>query len=198
MSGHNVCSSSSVGCRATCLNYAGHGRYPRTQLARIRRTKYFFEDRPTFMADVYSDIERLIRKCKKEGLLPCVRLNGTSDIVWERVWPDIFQAFPNVQFYDYTKHIKRCNPTWYLPSNYHLTFSRSEDNQAECIEALNNGYNCAVVFKKCPTQYFGYRVRNGDDSDLRFMDRFGVIGLTPKGRAKHDKTNFVVLSGDGL
>lgn len=192
LSGHNVCSSSSAGCRAACLNTSGHGRYNYTQQARIKRNKWFFEDRPAFMAQLYADVYSYLRKCERENYLPCIRLNGTSDIVWETVWPDIFDNFPTVQFYDYTKHAKRFRSDWKLPTNYHLTFSRSEVNDDKCQEVLNNGGNVAVVFKELPKKYLGHKVQSGDETDLRFLDKARIIGLSPKGRAKYDKSGFVI------
>ena len=94
---------------------------------------------------------------------------------------------PDVQFYDYTVINKRM--TKYLngglPSNYHLTYSRKEDNQFKVIEALNNGANVSVVFEKyLPKTWNGFEVINGDKHDLRFLDKSNVVvGLT------HKKTN---------
>ena len=120
----------------------------------------------------------------------------------------IFEAFKEVQFYDYTKApiSKRQN----LPENYHLTYSYSEDTTPEMIaDNIANGRNVAVVFNVCkydnrkschnkckcslPTTWMGYKVISGDDSDLRFNDDIGVIvGLKAKGKAKHDNSGFVV------
>jgi hypothetical protein len=127
-----------------------------------------------------------------------VRLNGTSDIAWERVDPDLFQLFSGVQFYDYTKSPQRMRNylTGLLPENYHLTFSRTESNEPECSKVLARGGNVAVCFATLPPlgiEYLGAPVVNGDAHDLRFQDRSGVVvGLTAKGRAKHDRTGFTV------
>jgi hypothetical protein len=125
-------------------------------------------------------------------MIPAFRLNGTSDIRWETVpvngATNLMSLFPNVQFYDYTKHENRRN----LPANYHLTVSRSETNEAN-VFALP--YNVAVVFnsKTLPAEYNGRPVVNGDDTDLRFLDPTGVVvGLTAKGKAKKDPTGFTV------
>ena len=104
------------------------------QDARIRRTRLFFEDRTTFMAKLVDEVSKGIRKAERKGLIPVFRLNGTSDIRRETVpvsvdggqdYRNIFEAFPNTQFYDYTKLSNRRN----IPANYHLTFSRSESNE---------------------------------------------------------------------
>ena len=86
------------------------------------------------------------------------------------------------------------------PSNYHLTFSRSEANEADCRRVLEAGGNVAVVFGcPFPQTYLGATVINGDEHDLRHLDPRGgfIVGLTPKGRkAKRDASGFVVWSCD--
>ena len=173
------------------------------QDARIRRTRLFFEDRPTFMAKLVDEVSKGIRKAERKGLIPVFRLNGTSDIRWETVavpvvgGPDfrnIFEAFPHTQFYDYTKLSNRRN----IPANYHLTFSRSESNEDKLDEAVSNGMNLAVVFstkKKndLPARYRSLPVVDADETDLRFLDPKGsVCGLRAKGKATKDTSGFVV------
>lgn len=199
LSGRNTCPSSSAGCRATCLNTAGRGRFNTTQLARLRKTHWFFSDRIAFMNQLVNDVRAAERKAQRTGLLLCIRLNGTSDIRWENIsvgnHRNIFEMFPHIQFYDYTKHSNRfsgCHTT--IPANYHLTFSRSENNDAVCKHLLGLGVNVAVVFKgTIPPVYFGYSVIDGNENDLRFLDPSPVVvGLTAKGLAKKDVTGFVV------
>ena len=83
-----------------------------------------------------------------------------------------------------------------FPSNYSLTFSRSENNEAKCLDVLAKGGNVAVVFrtKELPSTWQGYKVVNGDKNDLRFLDPKGVvIGLYAKGKkARNDTSGFVV------
>jgi hypothetical protein len=98
---------------------------------------------------------------------------------------------------DYTKSVKRAleHARGQLPSNYHLTFSRSETNEAQCLEVLAAGGNVAVVFAgSFPVEYLGFPVINGDAHDLRHLDPRGcVVALSPKGtRAKRDASGFVV------
>ena len=40
---------------------------------------------------------------------------------------------------------------------------------------LSKGHNVAVVFDEVPETYKGYKVINGDESDLRFTDEKNVI-----------------------
>lgn len=197
LSGFNVCSSASEGCIEACLNTAGRGRMTAVQLARIARTKFWFADPIGFKAQIVSELQAFSRRCDKLGNRGAVRMNGTSDILWEKQWPQLFTTFPHIQFYDYTKHVKRCLGGYVLPSNYHLTFSRSEKNQADCLRVLEAGrHNVAVVFggKNFPSSWEGYPTYSADNDDLRFLDPPGghVGALYAKGKGKKDATGFVL------
>ena len=158
------------------------------QQARIRKTKMFFEQRDEFMKLLEADIRLGIKQAEKKGMIPCFRLNGTSDLAWEKY--GIIEKFPEVQFYDYTKI--RGRKVSHL-TNYHLTFSKADGNDMDARLAASEGMNVAVVFKEMPETYMGRVVINGDDTDLRFLDSKGVIvGLKAKGKAKKDTTGFVV------
>ena len=184
----NICQGATAGCKNACLFNAGRGRFSNVQIARINRTEFFLRDRKAFMERLVSDITKL---SNKYGNVLTIRLNGTSDIDFENIpvgeYDNIFDMFPNVQFYDYTKRFDRLLNV--LPSNYHITFSYAETgkNQLQALKALELGYNIAVVFgvkdkTKLPTKFNGYDVVTGDESDLRFLDRKNVvIGLTFKG-----------------
>ena len=189
ISGYEVCPRRSPGCTAACLYTAGMGAFSTVQQARIKKTKQFFEDRDNFLMQLRKDITALVRKAKKTNMTPAIRLNGTSDIEWTRF--GIMEEFPDVQFYDYTKVLNRLKQP--IPKNYHITFSKSEDNEMDCRWALNLGFNVAVVFNKLPETYFARPVISGDETDVRFEDARGVIvGLTAKGKAKKDLNNFVI------
>lgn len=195
VSGKEVCPARSPGCSAGCLYTAGRAEvFPSIMKSRVRKTKLFHNDRTAFLARLHKDIGSHVRKCEKLGVKPTVRLNGTSDIPWEIVAPSVFTAFPDVQFYDYTKIETRMGTTWKKPLNYHLTFSRSEKNEDACRRVLAQGGNVAAVFRNgMPDSYMGKPVYSGDKHDLRFTDPEGrVIGLVAKGRARKDKTGFVV------
>jgi hypothetical protein len=172
------------------------------QQARIRKTIFFFEERKGFMEWLVADIKLAIKQSAKLGLIPVFRLNGTSDLSFEKYsvtvdgvdYANIFAAFPDVQFYDYTKILGRKVKD--IP-NYHLTFSAADGNDADVAKAIEQGYNVATVFgikktEPMPASYNGRPVFNGDDSDLRFLDPKGVIvGLYAKGKAKKDTSGFV-------
>lgn len=202
VSGYEVCPFRTKGCTASCLNTAGRGQFDMVQKARIRKTRQFHENRQEFLTVLVSDIRKAIGHANRRGLLPAIRLNGTSDILWEsipvrkgdEIHVNIFEAFPNVQFYDYTKFpIEKRNTS--IP-NYHLTFSRGETkaNQLTALAWSKAGANVAVVFRgQFPKVYNGMPVVSGDETDVRFLDRKGaVIGLKAKGKAKQDTTGFVV------
>ena len=204
LSGYEVCPGRSEGCTRACLNTAGRGVFHKTQRARIAKTKWFFKDRDAFMLQLQDEIQALIDKAKRLGMTPVVRLNGTSDIAWERVpilfFENIMEMFPEIQFYDYTKVSKRMRGP--LPSNYHLTFSLSEENLPEAKKVLRAGGNVAVVFRKAPTTFLGAPVVDGDADDLRFDNQVPkgfsstqhagvIVSLKPKGRARQDTSGFV-------
>ena len=203
LSGREVCPKRTKGCTAACLNTAGRGgmfkRGETTnmiQKARIRKTVQFFFDRDQFMLDLAYDIQKAVAFAKKQGLTPVIRLNGTSDLSWEKYevpvfcTKNIFELFPNVQFYDYTKVLGRKVAD--IP-NYHLTFSKADGNDADVAKAIEQGYNIAAVFDEMPATYMGLPVINADETDLRFLDPKGCIaGLKAKGRAKKDYTGFVI------
>lgn len=204
LSGFQVCPNATPGCIAACLYTAGRGIYSKTQNARINKTKWFFESRDTFMARLVDDVEGLIRKAKRNSYVPAVRLNGTSDIAWEKIacfrngirYPSIMEAFDEIQFYDYTKVLNR-KKAISLP-NYHLTFSLAENNDKQARAALDQGYNLAVVFRlkrkdAKPATWSGFPVINGDETDVRFMDPKGgtIVGLFPKGKGRLDTSGFV-------
>lgn len=190
ISGHNMCPSASAGCAKACLNTAGHGRFKSTQVARLKRTRFFIENRAEFISRLDREIDLAIKRAEKNGVTPVFRLNGTSDLIVENVFSDILKKYSDYQFYDYTKIEKRFFKE--LPSNYHLVFSLAEDNDSSAKRVLEKGGSVAVVFKDMPKTFWGYPVVSGEETDLRFLDPANVIiGLVAKGRAKKDGTGFV-------
>ena len=222
-----------AGCKEACLNTAGRGGIIKKgettnviQEARKRKTNLYLEDKETFMSYLITDIQKFVNYCKKKDKLPCIRLNGTSDIQWETIllkevngtyitnegmkhmgedyldivnlevhkekdFKNIFDIFPTVQFYDYTKI-----PTRKVEQhkNYHLTWSYSEANMKYANLFDKIAYNIAVVFNgDMPIHFKGREVVNGDESDLRFLDKGNVIvGLKAKGKARKDTSGFVI------
>jgi len=160
------------------------------------------------METLFDDCKSLISKAKRAGMLPCIRLNGTSDLAFHRLLvpsqgKTLMQCFPSVPFYDYSKSVKKAsdNAKGLHPTNYTVVFSRdSQSNETECHQVLSAGGNVAVVFRDVLPSVFWHRpVLNGDATDLRFLDRRArtgrsgyVIGLKAKGIAKRDQSGFVV------
>lgn len=206
ISGYQVCPVAELaGCRDACLYTAGRGAMSNVQKARIAKTKRFFNDREAFMLDLVYSIKRLILDAEAQGLTPLVRLNGTSDIKWENIpvnykgvqYENIMQVFPEVQFYDYTKIPARSAKEGF-PINYDLTFSYSGVSTFDKYnkQAFEAGDRIAAVFDKIeniPETFNGFPVIQGDNSDVRHIDpKPSIVGLYAKGKAKQDKTGFVI------
>jgi hypothetical protein len=218
-SGTNLCPMArQAGCIAGCLNTAGRGGISKgsatfetiggdvlpdnaVQRARIARSELFNSDRQAFMAQLIKEITAFIKKAGKKGLTPVIRLNGTSDILWETIpvvgADNLMALFPAIQFYDYTKVYKRLVRE--LPDNYHLSLSYSEASQkyslaVRTMAQFKPDANLVVVFRKeLPDTFAGRKVINGDESDLRFLDQTGVVvGLKAKGKARKDESGFVI------
>lgn len=210
LSGFNVCASATAGCAAACLHSAGNPAYmAQKEKSRIARTQLYFGNRALFIEILRREIKLHIKRAGKLGMQAAIRLNATSDIRWENVLYHLgdrqgltlFHEFPNVQFYDYTKHANRRK----IPANYHLTFSLAEDNHAQALEAIERGLNVAVVFdtargRDLPESLtidvrgkgkVTLPVFDGDVSDYRPADQSGFIGLRAKGEARKDKSGFV-------
>lgn len=222
----NLCSHASPQCIALCLGtHSGQAAMVSdltngtnaTRESRKDKARRFMHNRADYLNRLARDIVKLEAKAKREGLALCVRLNGSTDIAWERLRFNVeaktlvaigqsrkgeripftnvtlLELFPHIQFVDYTKNPNRMGKT---PSNLHLTLSFSGSNLSACIEALHNGHNIAVVFGEgLPANWQGFPVIDGDKHDLRHLDPRGgyVIGLSPKGTtAKRDTSGFVV------
>ena len=209
----NVCAMAETAkCIEACLYGQGRARFtPSINPARVRKTQRYFADRSAFVAELVRDLEKFVRHCKRHGVKPACRLNGTSDIPWETAHPcmrkgkrfeSLFAAFPTVTFYDYSKIAKRARKA--LPANYSLTLSYSAANPAYADSiistARDTGSNVAVVFRTkaqrdsyMESGWNGLSVINGDLTDMRFLDPRGVIvGLYAKGTSKRDMSGFIV------
>lgn len=183
LSGYNVCPKATKECITGCLNTSGRVKMDNKNIivnARIKKTKLFFEHREFFMKWLVNEIANAKRKAKKAGYGFSVRLNGTSDLNWNayKVYDkNVFELFPDVQFYDYTKIVNKFNN---IAPNYHLTLSYTGYNWEECNNVLSKGHNVAVVFnvkkgQALPETFNGYPVIDGDLTDYRPDDQKGVI-----------------------
>jgi len=192
-SGFNTCPFADD-CAKTCLNFAGRGQMNSVQLGRINKTRWYFLERHTFMAQLHKEIKSHINRCKIKGFKPAFRINGMSDLKIENM--GLIETYPTAQWYDYTKNPIRMKKfiAGKFPKNYHLTFSLGSSNKSDAKEILKLGGNVAVVFrnKKLPKKFMGHKVFNADKTDLRFKDPKNIIaGLYAKGKARFDDTGFV-------
>ena len=199
-----------AGCDQACLVSAGRGSFSSVIEGRKKRTLAFLERRDAFMIALWYDIAALTKRAERASQVPCVRLNGTSDIDYTKITftapngetGNIFQHFPHITFYDYTKnvHYKREQ----LPDNYYLTFSYSQFSDTYAHKALSaakrNESGLAVVFRdRLPETFMGLPVVDADKTDLRFTDKETnrikgayIAGLKAKGKAKKDTSGFVI------
>ena len=220
LSGYNTCAMASKGCKAACLHTAGNPAYmAQKEKSRIDKTRAYFSHRETFMALLAFEIDAARKKARKAGMKCGIRLNATSDIPWERVrvdaWACIMDMFPTVAFYDYTKITKRAiacaHGAAHWPVNYHLTFSKAEDNDRDVWRVLGAGGNVAIVYSPDRLNdvlehghVFGprtahdhvpvvYEAIDGDEHDFRPIDPPGhIVALKAKGDARNDTSGFVV------
>lgn len=205
-SGFITCPCASAGCKSTCLQTSGNiGALSQKTGARLGRTWFIAKEMPYVLSNMTRYLQKLKNKVEKRGNKLVIRMNGTSDLHWEDMKNEqgktLMEQFPDIVFYDYTKVASRMGST---PPNYHLTFSRSENNEKQSVEMLQKGFNVAVVFGPgkthnrekltypdgrplLPVVWNGFRVVSGDNHDLRFLEQQPtggkglVIGLVAKG-----------------
>jgi len=192
ITGFNFCSHART-CIISCLFSAGRGGFNSVKRARIIKSLAFLLDPKLFEEKLIKDVQSIVNKAKKLNKTPAIRLNGTSDLIIERVFKKLLNTFPEIQFYDYTKNPNRFNT---LPNNYDLTFSYDGTNWLECIKLLEKGYRVSAVFKdSLPSEFFGFEVIDGDTTDLRFLDNGGlIVGLIAKGKAKKENDDTFVIT----
>jgi hypothetical protein len=200
--GQNLCPQASEGCIFACLNTAGlAGVYPKIIQARINKTNFYVNKKAEFLNLLAHEIRNEIRKA--DGTKLVFRLNGTSDLdfvfLLKKYANFDLLNIENVLLYDYTKVLARAKRYLYA-DNYTVTFSRSESNEADFLEAVKLGINTAVVFShSLPDTYAGATVINGDKSDIEMLSNKGVIlGLKAKGKAKKDLSGFVVPTNKNI
>ena len=215
----NDCPYASLGCTMACLNTAGHGgigldqdKLNPVQIARLKRSAFFHTRRSEFWIMLIRDIDRLVRRARKLGLIPAVRLNGTTDVKWEsqpvvidgvKIADNIMQLYSDVVFYDYTKWPYAKRPTESLPINYHLTFSRSESNEAQIAENIAHGRNVTVVVDipsrdhttAIPGTWREIPTFDADRSDFRPNDPTGRILILRYKSAKASSLAAALASG---
>jgi len=224
-SGVNLCPYASAGCIKDCLNDSGRlwmetvaSQSSGKPTARLLRTWQYLADRQGFLAKLDKDIKRLQRIGRKKHRKIAIRLNGTSDLIWD----DVISSYPKIQFYDYTKNEERYIDyiQGKLAPNYHLTFSASEHTDiGEWFTRIANYTKDGCATIAIPFNPIAYRnilndgyfvdnrgnyipVYDGDKTDNRFLDdKIGIIALKAKGNKwRTNCTGFVrdYLSQSGM
>lgn len=207
LSGYQVCPMADIAkCHEPCLNTAGRGKFNNVQKARIRKTRYYMQERKSFLEDLRNDLKKFSDFCSKHGRKPAIRLNGTSDLNWLK----LIKEFPSITFYDYTKSMSDSFLSKAVKvQNYNLTLSYSQasfDYAKKVKEAhLKYGLNVAVVVRneQAKSNFLGridsvfgkdnMNFLDGDKTDLRFLDRKNsIVFLSAKGQAKKDLSGFVI------
>jgi hypothetical protein len=185
----NVCPFSTPECRAHCVAHSGRGAYPHVPRGRAFRTKLLVERPDVFVTLLAHEISAAQ---DKHGAELRVRLNGFSDLPWERYVPWLFER--DVKFYDYTKWPLGTRLT---PTNYKLTYSASERwTVGHYAQHRIHGLNVAAVFDvrrghPLPKTFYDVPVIDGDTSDDRWADPTPcVVGLRAKGSLRSAVSKF--------
>jgi len=93
----NTCPMATDGCKAACLFTAGRASFtPSIITGRVNKTKWYYYEPETFKATLRKNITGLVRKAARLNLIPCVRLNGTTDI--PKLAVEMAAEFPDVMF----------------------------------------------------------------------------------------------------
>ena len=196
--GVNICANASPVCIDLCLNTSGRGQMTSVQKSRLNKKFYFLADRLKFLNHLDREIKLSYARARRKGFKYTVRLNGTSDLPFERYKLEnglnLMDNNPQVQFIDYTKVTNRLDKKNKIPKNYSLTYSQAENNLKDVKQVLKTKYNIATVFrKKLPKKWLGRKVINGDISDLRHLEdgKKIIVGLIAKGKAIKNFNGFV-------
>lgn len=192
----DACPFSTKACRKACIFYTGRGQMNAVQQARIRRWHRFMNERDDFLAELYKRLKSLQHKADRNGNIAAMRLNGTTDLLWEGIkyeGKNMMEHFPRTLFYDYTKIPNRMYKK--LPDNYTLVFSRSETNHDTCMEILKNTrHKISVVVPpgRKPKTWLGHRCADADKHDLLFLYKGSrILLLSAKGKMKKDTSGYV-------
>ena len=198
----NLCPFSTPSCESSCLNFSGQQGMLKIQKGRIAKTLRFLENRVEFMKQVNLELQWYKLKAKSEQKKLAIRLNTFSDINFMKLkiekGKNIFELNPQQLFLDYTKH-----PTLVSEhKNYHLIYSADRYNTTDeqLIERLKNGGNVAMVFlNQIPKTWNGFPVVVGDESDLVWIGKKGVIsGLKYKNAIRKGIKNSDLIKNNTL
>lgn len=224
-SGKELCAWRTSGCTMACNGFwSGMNVTISTRLALIGRAVLFNWYRDIFRSKLRRELGNFAKLCKRTNVRPAVRLNVSSDVVWERLFAELFTEFPMIHFLDYTKALPKHRPT--LPPNYQLVHSFNERTTAADVwDIVQSGRNVVIAFDSAyaPSRGlwgalprsvrftddsgrdFTLPVVNGDRHDLRLRDMDGrgvVVGLHGKsGRQRVEKSvasGFMIHHAEGV
>jgi hypothetical protein len=223
-SGKDLCAWRTPGCTMACNGFwSGMNVTVSTRLALIGRAILFNWYRDLFFSKLRGELKNFSKLCHRLHVRPAVRLNVSTDIVYERLFSEVFGEFPDTCFLDYTKALPKHRPT--LPANYQLCHSFNEKTKtADVADIVAAGRNIVIAFDSAyaPSRGlwgalpkfvrftdaagrdFTLPVVNGDRHDLRLADMDGrgvVVGLHGKsGRNRVEKSvqsGFMLHHADG-
>ena len=176
-----------VGCAGSCLIGSGQMVYDQSRRSRILKTaviKLYPEvARVLLDREIKKHHRSVMRRNEREDtdVHTGIRLNGTTDINWTLVFPELFTQNPDVQFYDYTKAPIRARRKALTVPNYHLTYSLVSSDPAHVKRAadyMRAGINvAAVILNRAQVDrmldagsWLDRPVIDGDKSDARPFD----------------------------
>ena len=211
LAGSGTVCPNSKHCINGCIGHnSGQNSLQSAILSKYYKTLFFRRLPKLFFNQLFQEIENFDKLCYRSGLKACIRLNAYSDVVYERIKPDLFQAFSGVLFYDYTKLKRRFdNP---IPSNYFLTHSlvAADNPDLSDFAGLHRQFSAVVsreIYDSIDWKYSelfrerykmtwinGYSVKliNGDNDDLTFEKSKGILLLREKYKKKPEKDNPLV------
>lgn len=180
----NTCTWSTPGCRSACvLQTAGKGPMPTVRRGRRWKTDLLGTHPLEFLRILVHELDKL-----PAGAL--VRLNTASDIRWEIVCPWLFDMFPTLRFYDYSKAWGKRGP---MPDNYRVTYSATGERHTwDHVHAMAKIHPVAVVVNVKRGQPVPSGMVDGDKDDNRYDDQPGIIALRAKGAAIKNPGRFVM------
>jgi hypothetical protein len=189
----NTCPNSKS-CSKTCLGKTSGGniRFKAPSENAARKTEAFLRNPKEFAVRLHDEIQAAKTMADLNGNHLGVRLNTLSDI-HPKVWKPLFDAHPDVSFYDYTKL-----DTDSVAPNHHLTYSstgisqnKGDNGLEESVHnphqnwrtmrrRLEQGHNVAMAFshhKFVPNELHDeetgnkYTVVDGNTHDFRTLDK---------------------------
>ena len=190
LSGYEVCGGRSVECTRGCLSHqSGHLAFH--QAGSIFKTWWFFTDKEEFQTAAIAELHAAMSKAKRKGFKFAVRMNGTSDIPFKKVYQ--WAEENDVQCYEYTK--LKSVIVRYLDRDdmVHRTYSIDETQASFSFAKTfcELGGNASIVIPSArkakaeaiaALQDLDLPIVDGDEHDLRFRDPVGAIAyLKAKG-----------------